>query len=71
MTRGINVTICGVIPFLDLFRSFFFCDAVPFLDLSQQLLVLPGDHVEVIIRQFAPLFFDRALYLLPLAFKLI
>ena len=42
-------------------------DAVGLLDLARQLIVLSGNHVEVIVGEFAPLCFHLALELLPVA----
>src|SRR5262249_44249912 len=43
-------------------------DAVPLLNLADQLIPFSGNHVEIVIRQLAPVLFDLANRLFPLAF---
>src|SRR5271165_938053 len=58
-------------PFTELLGGFFLGNSVALLNLSNKLVLLAGDYVEVIIRQLAPLLADGTLHLLPLAFNLI
>src|SRR5215468_9134944 len=46
-------------------------EAVLLLDLAHELVALAVDDVELVVRQLAPLFFDLALELLPVAFDAI
>ena len=52
-------------PILDLLLRFILGHAVAFLDAADELVLLPVDHLQVIIGEFAPLFFDLAGKLLP------
>jgi hypothetical protein len=53
----------------DLLFGFVLRDAVGLLDLARQLIAVSGNHVEVIVGEFAPLCFHLALELLPVAFN--
>src|SRR3979409_1369375 len=46
-------------------------DSVAFLDLADQLIALPGDHLQVVVGQPSPLFFGLAPGLFPFSFDLI
>jgi hypothetical protein len=45
-------------PIIHLALRFVFCDPVFFLNFADELLVLAIDDVYIVIRQFAPTFFD-------------
>ena len=45
--------------------------AVALLQLADQLLALPVNDVQIVVRQLAPLFFHGALHLFPLTGQLI
>ena len=53
---------------LDLLLGFVLRDAVGLLDLARELITLAGNHVEVIVGELAPLRFNLAFELLPVAF---
>ena len=58
----------AVFPHGDLLFSFFLADAVALLNLAEQLFALSGDHVQVVVGELAPLLFDLAFELAPIAF---
>jgi hypothetical protein len=49
----------------DLLFGFILRNAVGLLDLARQLIAVAGNHVEVIVGEFAPLCFHLALELVP------
>jgi hypothetical protein len=49
----------------------FLGDAVVFLNFSHELLAFSVDHIEIVIRELAPLFFDTPFRLFPLALNLV
>src|SRR5262245_15179631 len=54
-------------PGFHLLLGFVFRNAIAFLDLADELVAIPGDHVQLIVRELAPLLLDLALDLLPVA----
>ena len=67
MRQGLPVVLVAVFPILDLFFGLVAGNAVALLHLADHLLTLAVDHVQIIVRQFAPGFLDLALELLPVA----
>ncbi len=55
-------------PVAQLLFGLVFGDALALLNLAQQLVSFASNHVQVIIRKLAPLLFDFALELRPVAF---
>ena len=55
----IRLLVIGTAPLVYLALCFFFVDPVPFLDTSDQLVFVPTDHVEIVIRELAPAGFRR------------
>src|SRR5688572_25811832 len=71
-TVGIDepVVVLGVtFPIADLAVGDIARKAVAFLDLAYELVALSRDNVEVVIGQLAPLLFQPAFHLLPIAFN--
>jgi hypothetical protein len=57
------------LPIAQLLFSLVFRDALAFLNLAQQLVFFAIDHIQIIIRELAPLLFDLAFDLGPIAFN--
>src|SRR5438105_2960884 len=55
-------------PILDLLLRFILGHAVALLDAAYELVLLPVDHLKVILGELAPLLSDLAGELLPIAF---
>src|SRR5215471_12124061 len=58
-------------PFVGALLSFLFGDAVPLLQFSNELVTAPGDHLEVVVRQFAEALLEGTFCLHPFPFHLI
>src|SRR3954470_3784378 len=56
-----------VFPFGDLLFGVVLRAPIALLDLAHQLVALAGELVELVIGEFAPALFQRALHLLPVA----
>ena len=56
------------IPVIDIATNPILFYAVALLDLAFELIALSGDAIKIIISEFAPLFFDLTLDLLPVSF---
>src|SRR5436305_11401975 len=65
------VVAVGFFPAADLLVGFVASAAVFLLDLAHELVALAADGVELVVGQLAPLFLDRSLELLPVAFDAI
>ncbi len=58
-------------PFIGATYRFFLADAVSFLKLSDQLVALAVNLIQIILRQLTPFFLERTFHLLPLSCDLI
>src|SRR5262245_41383820 len=52
-------------PGLHFLLGFVLGNAVAFLDLPDELIAIPGNHIQLIVGELAPLLLDLALELLP------
>jgi hypothetical protein len=69
--RGGPVARIGTGKLLHLALGFLFRYSITFLNPADQLIAFPADHLEIVIRQFSPLFLHSPRSLLPFAFHLI
>lgn len=61
----------GFAPFVELLFCLFLGKALALLNTTNELVFLAGNHIEIIVCEFALLLFDLSFELLPIAFNLI
>src|SRR5579885_168041 len=57
----------AIVPIVDFLPRLVLCIAVTLLQASFELILISGDHVEIVVCQLAPLLLYLALHLLPVS----